>query len=139
MSLSTRPAEQSTPRILLIEDSLEAQMLVRRFLSTRYHLDAYPTSRGALTAASEKAYDLFIVDINLGYNDTGVHALNALRRHARYAEAPIVALTAYALPGDRERFLEMGFDAYVSKPFSKEDLLAPLRRLLSPFEQRVRH
>ena len=135
VSLNVRRAEPAKRRVLLVEDNLEAQVLVRRFLSKGYLVDARPSSRDAVTAAAERPYDLFIVDINLGYNDTGLKTLEALRRHARYAETPIMALTAYALPGDRERFLEAGFDAYVSKPFTKEQLRDTLQRLLQGPEQ----
>ncbi|HET6511303.1 MAG TPA: response regulator, partial [Candidatus Kapabacteria bacterium] len=67
-------------------------------------------------------YDAFLIDINLGFGQSGVDLLNALREHPKYNNAPIATLTAYSMNGDRERFLKEGFDYYISKPFTKSEL-----------------
>jgi CheY-like chemotaxis protein len=54
--------------------------------------------------------------------------MRRLRELPRYAQTPMVACTAYAMPGDEEQFLEAGFDAYLAKPFRAEDLLSALER-----------
>ena len=63
-----------------------------------------------------------LTDINLGGMRTGEDVLQDLRRMPEYAEVPVVAVTAYVMPEDRARFLEAGFDAYLGKPFTEEQL-----------------
>jgi CheY-like chemotaxis protein len=58
----------------------------------------------------------------------GVEALGRLRADARTASVPVVALTAQAMEGDRERFLAAGFDGYLSKPVNITDLIATVKR-----------
>ncbi|MFW5955458.1 MAG: response regulator, partial [Rhodothermales bacterium] len=72
---------------------------------------------------------LVIIDINLGEHRTGVDVLQHVRA-TRGDEVPVLALTAYALPGDREQYLAVGFDAYLSKPFSSEQLRKYISDLL---------
>ena len=73
---------------------------------------------------------MVLLDINLGVIRTGVDVLHELRQVPEYATIPAVAVTAYALPGDRERFLEAGFDAYLGKPFTEEELRQVLIEVL---------
>ena len=70
------------------------------------------------------------MDINLGAKVSGEDVMQRLRDLEGYAQVPIVAFTAYALPGDHERFLSAGFDAYLSKPFTKQQVLALLGELI---------
>ncbi len=69
-------------------------------------------------------YDVVLLDITLGTGMmSGVELLPRLRERAAFTEALFVAVTAYALPGDEERFLSAGFDRYVAKPFDPLVLL----------------
>ena len=74
-------------------------------------------------------FDLVLLDINLGQGPNGADVLRELRAMPAYQDVPIVAVTAYALPGDRERFLGMGFTDYLAKPFNADELLALTARL----------
>lgn len=87
-----------------------------------------PGADEALAAVREQAFDAVLLDINLGEKRTGVDVLQALRLIPGCEELPALACTAYALPGDRERFLDAGFQDYVSKPFVKAELLSALKR-----------
>ena len=69
------------------------------------------------------AFDGILLDINLGTMDTGEDVMRRLRLLPPYADRPIIAFTAYALPGDRERFLSGGFDGYFAKPFTRDTLM----------------
>jgi two-component system cell cycle response regulator DivK len=76
--------------------------------------------------ASEHTPELVLMDIQLPDVD-GVQALHRLRADPRTATIPIVALTAQAMQGDRERFLAAGFDGYMSKPVNVRDLIGIVR------------
>ena len=69
------------------------------------------------------------MDINLGKEMDGIHVTKEIRKLPGYSTTPIVALTAFAMAGDREEFLGGGCDYYISKPFSKQDLLSLLSRI----------
>ncbi len=77
----------------------------------------------ALRQAEKYTIDLFLLDINLGEQRTGIDLLQLLRQRPDYEDTPALALTAYAMPGDRDRFIDAGFDGYISKPFTRRELL----------------
>ena len=135
------PAEASPPgkpaakgdaaRILLVEDNALTCRVLPMLLQqadARYTMDVAERGEDALEQAEARGYDLFIIDINLGAGLTGLDVMRRLRELPRYAQTPMVACTAYAMPGDEEQFLEAGFDAYLAKPFRAEDLLSALER-----------
>jgi CheY-like chemotaxis protein len=88
-----------------------------------YAVDAVATPNEAIERAHSTAYDLFILDINLGTTRNGVDLMRELRATPRYRTTPMLACTAYAMPGDTERLREAGFDAYLAKPFNADQLL----------------
>jgi len=74
-------------------------------------------------AANSNGYDLILLDINLGSDEMdGCDVLRCLRQTESYKKKPIFAITAYALPQDKERFLKEGFDEYFSKPVNYQKL-----------------
>jgi len=89
------------------------------------------TPEEALAKARAKTYDLIIIDINLGTTKTGVDVMNVLRGRPEYEGVPMMACTAYAMPGDEERFTEAGFDVYLAKPFRTQELLDGMDAALS--------
>ncbi len=72
-----------------------------------------------------------LLDINLADGASGLDVLRALRALPDYAKVPIIAVTAYALPGDRDQFIEQGFDGYLPKPFLKTSLVDLLEQVCS--------
>ena len=76
-------------------------------------------------------FDLVLIDINLGEGPNGKDVLSELRAMPAYRDVPIAAVTAYALPGDRETFLNTGFNAYLSMPFREDALRALVSNLLA--------
>ena len=70
------------------------------------------------------------MDINLGKGMSGLEAVKLIREMPGYCDTPVIALTAYAMPGDREKFLEAGCSDYIAKPFNKNELYAKLEKLL---------
>lgn len=109
--------------ILVVEDNDNTRYLIESLLEEDYEVTVVSNAEDALLHAFKKDFDLVLMDINLGVGPNGADVLRELRAMPTYQETPIVAITAYALPGDKERFLEMGFTDYLSKPFNADELL----------------
>jgi two-component system cell cycle response regulator DivK len=115
-------------RILVVEDNEMNMKLFRDILvATGYRTIEAATGGRAIELAAEHAPDLVLMDIQLPDLD-GVQALERLRADERTAAIPVLAVTAQAMQGDRERFLGAGFDGYVSKPVNVRELISTVRR-----------
>ncbi|WP_295483084.1 response regulator [uncultured Pseudomonas sp.] len=114
--------------ILLVEDNPVNQSVIEAMLrSLGFEVDLATDGEQAVTLATEKSYAAILMDCRLPHMD-GYQATRCIRLHQ--ADVPIIALTANALPGDRERCLEAGMNDYLSKPFKRADLLRTLQRWL---------
>jgi two-component system cell cycle response regulator DivK len=114
-------------RILVVEDNEKNMKLFRDvLLAAGYRTLEARTGVQAVDMASQHAPDLVLMDIQLPDLD-GVQALHQLRANARTATIPVLALTAQAMHGDRERFLAAGFDGYLSKPVDVRELVGTVR------------
>ncbi len=118
-------------RLLIVEDNLANQTLLRYYLGDAFDLELAGRFDDALRAATQRRFDLFLLDIDLGEQRTGVDLLRELRKMPAYTATPAVTCTANTRPGDRERFLALGFDAYIGKPFTEEELLDTLHTVLA--------
>jgi CheY-like chemotaxis protein len=117
-------------RIAVIEDNADNRLLVEAILQGQYALAEYESGPQALAALPEAVPDLVLLDISLPEMD-GPEVLRRIRLHPALTGLPVIALTAHAMAGDRERYLAAGFDDYVSKPILDEQiLLAAIGRLL---------
>jgi two-component system cell cycle response regulator DivK len=115
-------------RVLIVEDNEKNMKLVRDILqAVGYSPLEASTGEQALAVAAESAPALVLMDIQLPDLD-GAEALQRLRSDERTAGIPVLALTAQAMQGDRERFLAAGFDGYLSKPVDIDELIATVRR-----------
>lgn len=118
-------------RIALVEDNADNRLLVQAILEGLYEIEEYESGAEALVGLQARPPALVLLDISLPAMD-GTEVLRRLRADGRTQGIPVIALTAHAMSGDRERFLEMGFDAYVTKPIIDESvLLAEIERLLN--------
>ncbi len=120
-----------TDNILVVEDNPDTQILLKYILSSKYDIDTVTRVEDALSRIEQKEYALLLVDINLGEERTGVDLLNILRDNELYADLPMIAITAYAMPGDDAKFMRIGFDGYVSKPFSRTELHSAIDTILN--------
>jgi two-component system cell cycle response regulator DivK len=115
-------------QILVVEDNEKNMKLVRDVLQAAGHRTLEATTGGrAVELATKHAPDLALVDIQLP-DMNGVEALGRLRADKRTASMPVLALTAQAMEGDRERFLAAGFDGYISKPVNIAVLVSTVRQ-----------
>jgi two-component system cell cycle response regulator DivK len=115
-------------QVLVVEDNEKNMKLFRDvLLAAGYRPLEATTGEYAVAVAAEHSPDLVLMDIQLPDID-GVEALGRLRADSRTASLPVLALTAQAMEGDRERFLAAGFDGYLSKPVNVVDLVATVAR-----------
>jgi two-component system, cell cycle response regulator DivK len=115
-------------RILVVEDNEKNMKLFRDVLgATGYRTVEATTGGQAVLLATEQAPDLVLMDIQMPDVD-GVEALRRLRADERTAAIPVLAVTAQAMQGDRERFLAEGFDGYLSKPVNVRELIGTVRQ-----------
>ena len=109
-------------KILFVEDEPDIRDLVRLALEDEHEILSAETAEEGLLQASEHAPDIILMDISLGGALDGLVATGRLRADPRFDRTPVVALTAHAMPGDRERALAAGCDEHWTKPIT--DLLA---------------
>jgi two-component system, cell cycle response regulator DivK len=118
------------PTILLVEDNdFNRDMLSRRLKRRGYEIVDAADGEQALRLANSHAPDLILMDINLPGMD-GWEATRRIRANHTTASIPIIALTAHAMSGDREKTLSAGCDEYETKPVNFEGLLAKMEALL---------
>jgi CheY-like chemotaxis protein len=124
------PALSQPLRILVAEDNVVNQTLARRLLEKRGHnVTMAADGREAIQAFEQYAFDLILMDIQMPEMD-GFQATQAIRqRESNHHRTPIIALTAHALVGDRERCLAAGMDGFISKPIDLSELLDAISAL----------
>ena len=116
------------PQVLVVEDNDRNMKLFCDLLTASgYRTLEATTGERAVELALEHGPDLVLMDIQLPGID-GVETLGRLRADERFASSPVLALTAQAMEGDRERFLAAGFDGYLSKPVDISEFVATVRR-----------
>lgn len=123
ISLSTSPAvDNSNITLLLVEDNEAAMEALSEYLVTQgYHVLQARNGLEAVEKALGEAPDLILMDIQMPGLD-GLEAMRRIRANPNQAATVIVAMTALAMPGDRERCLEAGANTYISKPISFKEL-----------------
>jgi two-component system sensor histidine kinase/response regulator len=131
--LKSSPAQTRAARILLAEDNPGNRMLVRAFLkATQYEIEEAENGALAVNKFTSSKYDVVLMDMFMpvvdGYEATA--AIRTWERENGVERTPIIALTAAAMAGDRERSLDAGCDFHVTKPVSKAVLLELLDSLV---------
>ncbi len=128
-------APMRAARVLVAEDNVVNQRLVKRMLEKLGHtVDIAVDGAQAVTLAVASGYDIILMDCSMPEKD-GYQATREIRRlqlEGASPRTPIIALTANAMPEDREKCLAAGMDDYLSKPISQEDLRAMVERYLAP-------
>lgn len=113
--------------VLVVEDNEKNMKLFRDVLQATGYATLEATSgEDALALAQSENPALVLMDVQLPGMD-GIEALGRLRQDERTASIPVLALTAQAMSGDRERFLEAGFDGYLSKPVDVAELIRTVK------------
>lgn len=129
-----RPDQQpaATPRatVLVVDDYPENCRLLYFYLRGDYEVITAASAEEAFEILDRQRVDLVVMDINLKDGMNGIEAAARIRQREDLFHLPILAISAYAYPDDRARFLEAGFDDYIPKPIFKERMLRKVRTLL---------
>jgi CheY-like chemotaxis protein len=121
-------------RIAVVEDNPDNRLLVRVILEPLYEVTEYENGFLALEGLPRQKPDLVLLDVSLPEMD-GTEVLKKIRLDEQLRELPVIALTAHAMAGDREKFIKAGFDDYVTKPIVDETLLLDAIARLLPGKQ----
>lgn len=117
-------------KIAVVEDNPDNRLLVQVILEPLYEVVEYESGFAALAGLPREKPDLVLLDISLPGMD-GSEVLRRLRADPQLQSLPVIALTAHAMSGDRDKYLGAGFNDYVTKPIVDETvLLAAIQRLL---------
>ena len=117
-------------KILLVEDDFVNQKVISKMLLEKGHaIDTANNGLEALDLFEQNKYDVILMDIQMPKMN-GVETISRLKeKESTTNHTPVIALTAYALQGDRERFLALGFDGYVAKPIQMSELFYTIDRI----------
>ena len=122
----------SVASILIVDDDENINNIIRNYLPSKLDVTYTKDAYDAFKFAGKKKFDVIFMDINLKKDLDGKQAAQEIRKIKGYENTPIVACTAYALKGDKEEFLSAGCTHYLSKPFSKEEILSLIDEILAP-------
>ncbi len=106
----------------LVEDNPDNRLLVQAILEDLYEVVEYESGQEALAGFAQNRPDLVLMDISLPGMD-GPEVLQRMRADENLRDLPVIALTAHAMTGDREKYLALGFNDYVNKPIVDENIL----------------
>ena len=121
------PDGKKRNKILIVENDTTSINLLKMFVKSEYDYDCAENGEDALPLIKENNYDLFLMDINLGMGIDGMEVTRYIRSLERYKTTPVIAVTAFAMPKDKEEFIAAGCNDYISKPFTREELLLKIK------------
>ncbi|MFC1575220.1 response regulator [Gemmatimonadota bacterium] len=120
------------PKIAVVEDNPDNRLLVQALLEELYEISEFETGVDAVKGLVQDQPDLILLDISLPEMD-GTQVLTWIRSQEELEGVPVVALTAHAMAGDREKYLAQGFNDYLTKPIIDETILMEtIARWLTP-------
>lgn len=118
------------PLVLLVEDDFMNTNMIKKFLQEICILHTVTNGEDALKEVKQNKFDAILMDIGLGKGINGIDTTKLIRLMPDYKNIPIIAVTAYAMNGDKEKFLSSGMTGYISKPFVMNDLVNVLGKAL---------
>jgi len=124
-------SKQQHKKILIVEDNTETQLILKIYLRDFYEVDIVQTAAEGLKKIRKNKYALIILDINLPGEMDGNDVIKKVKSDPDLKVIPILVVTAYALKGDKEKYLSMGANGYLAKPVDKKDILKMAQELLS--------
>lgn len=120
---------------LYVEDQIDSQILFKSQMKDMKRIDSALSFEDSIVLLEKNNYDFIVMDINLQGEYNGLDALKIIRQLKDYSNVPVIAVTAYALPGDKEKFLKTGFSDFIPKPVSRQNLINSLSLLLPAWQK----
>ncbi|MCH8034927.1 MAG: PAS domain S-box protein [Bacteroidetes bacterium] len=114
---------------LYIEDQVDSQILFRVQMKGLKDIKYAVSFEEALPLLDTEQFDFIVMDINLQGEYNGLDALKIIHKMPGYGDIPIIAVTAYVLPGDKEKFIATGFNDFISKPIFREKMIESLEKI----------
>ncbi|MFA6570893.1 MAG: ATP-binding protein, partial [Bacteroidota bacterium] len=118
-------------KMLYVEDDSISAILVNTIVRNIIDVEIAINATDAIEKAKANSYDIILMDINLGSGKDGLYATKEIRKLKSYSNIPIIAVTAFAMVGDKEDFLSKGCDYYISKPYNGENLINSIKQALN--------
>jgi two-component system, sensor histidine kinase len=110
-------------KILVVEDDLITQEILSLYLQDYEHVTVVASGEEAIAKCMSDSFNIILMDIRLKIGIDGVQTFKKIKKINAYKDIPILAITAYAMRGDKEYFLEQGFNGYLAKPFVKDTFI----------------
>ena len=118
-------------KILVVEDDRITQEILALYLIGYEHVVVVASGEEAIKECKSDVFDVVLMDIRLKNGMDGVKTFKKIKEIDSYKDIPVLAITAYAMRGDKEHFLEEGFDGYLAKPFVKDTFIEFIKQFLS--------
>jgi len=118
-------------KVLLVEDDESSRDIMKYLLKNTCELEITYRGEEAIALAKTNKFDLILMDIKLNFGMNGIQAAKEIRKISGYENVPIIAVTAYAMKGDREYFLSQGLSNYIAKPFDFKYFLSTVESTLA--------
>jgi CheY-like chemotaxis protein len=115
--------------ILAVDDDEINMFLMSKFLSQEFMVVKAHSPTEFVKALDDVEFDMVLMDINLKNSEyNGTDLMKMAKQHPKHAAKPVIAVTAYAMVGDKEKFMAEGFDHYISKPFERDEIMSLIRQ-----------
>ncbi|HKB86078.1 MAG TPA: response regulator [Ignavibacteriaceae bacterium] len=124
----------SFKKILIVEDDALTRDIMKRQLDKFYRIDFAVDGKEALDLFEQNNYALILMDINLGIGKNGIEVMKEIRKSEKGTNTAVVAITAYGNFGDKESFIDAGFDNYISKPWNTDSLVRCMMDTISMYD-----
>lgn len=116
---------------LCVEDQIDSQILFKVQMKDLKSVEFCASFEEAIPLLKSKSFNFIVMDINLQGEYNGLDALHILRKMPAYQDVPVIAVSAYVLPGDRAKFITAGFNDFISKPVLHDKLIDSLKRIFA--------
>jgi len=126
---SSRELPLTSMNCLYLEDQIDSQILFKVQMKELRSIEFATSLEKALPLLKSKHFDFIMMDINLQGEYNGLDALKIIRQLPGYKRIPIIAVTAYVVPGAAEKFIKAGFDEFITKPLLREKIIEALRKV----------
>jgi two-component system, sensor histidine kinase len=122
-------------KILIVDDDEITRFYISYIYKKTAQVDTAEDAETGIIKASQILYNVVILDIGLRGELSGIDVLKVIRKLPDYDKIPIIAFTAFALAGDKEKFISEGFDDYIAKPLTKEEMYAIVDKNLQKYSE----